>query len=55
MTESVKIKGYFLDNKDDTRIESLWCEPWNGNYKIENIPFFIKGVSWEDYCKRKTY
>lgn len=51
MTEHVKIK-FPLEQKDDYPpydVESLWAVPLgDGTYRIDNIPFFVRGVSSED-------
>jgi hypothetical protein len=52
MTEG-RIKILFELKKDDgyppAEIEQLWAEPLGNNlFKIDNIPFYVKGISCED-------
>ena len=51
--QHTKLKGYFLDDKEHERIESLWALPIGDNYKIDNIPFFIQGISCGDIVSSK--
>ena len=37
------------DGYPPVEVEQLWAEPVGGNlYKIDNVPFFVKGISCED-------
>ena len=49
MDEYVKL--YFevpIEDSDDCEIESLWASPSINGYKLENIPFYARGVSFGD-------
>lgn len=50
-----KVKSYYWDDIDEEdRIESMWVSPSGSNYKIENIPFFIKEFAFGDVVSVKT-
>ncbi|TAL23828.1 MAG: DUF4265 domain-containing protein [Aquabacterium sp.] len=54
MQASDSIKLTFRLSEDEqgpypVSTESLWCRPQDGGrYRIENIPFFLEGLSWGD-------
>jgi uncharacterized protein DUF4265 len=40
------------DNLAGAASESVWAEPQgNGTYKIKNVPFYAKGISFDDLVK----
>jgi len=36
------------ENSDEYETESIWAFPVAGSYKLDNIPFYVKGVSLGD-------
>ena len=36
-------------NENGTKeVETLWAVPTDGGYRIDNIPFYVRGVAWGD-------
>lgn len=45
----VKIKFYYWhEGEEADRIESMWATAAGGNYKIENIPFYVMSYAYGD-------
>lgn len=55
MVESQE-KIYFeipSDDLDEVEIETVWSTPHNGGFKLDNIPFYAKGVALNDIVSAK--
>ncbi|MBU2709279.1 DUF4265 domain-containing protein [Zooshikella marina] len=39
---------YFIGDSKETETESIWALPVKKGYKLDNIPFYVKGVSIGD-------
>jgi hypothetical protein len=36
------------DNPDEARIESIWALPEAGAFRVDNVPFYAKGIAVDD-------
>lgn len=48
---SDRVKVFFTiqsDDSNETETESLWAIPFDGGYKLDNIPFYANGVALDD-------
>ena len=41
------------DNLDQREIESLWATPHGTGFKLDNIPFYMKGIALNDVISAK--
>lgn len=49
MEEHVKVKFYYWhERNEEEAIESMWTIPVSGNYKIDNIPFYVQSFALGD-------
>jgi hypothetical protein len=44
--------AFDLESDDDTReVETLWAVPVEGGYRIDNIPFYVRGIAYGDVVR----